>query len=93
MTNVWVSDDANALPSGANAGDYLVRRDGADVALGRASDAGGIEWFATVPVSSFPDEARAALDAAGSAAAEPGTQPALLTAVKGIETAVRDRGG
>ena len=69
--------DSDQAPSGATAGDTLLRRKGDDVEIGRVTD-GGTEWLGSVPASALP------LD---------GDATALEIAVKGVESALVERGG
>ena len=69
--------DSDQVPSGATAGDTLLRRQGDDVAIARVTE-GGAEWLGSVPASTLP------LD---------GDDAALQIAVKGVESALVERGG
>ena len=60
-------------------GDYVLRPDGDTVEVGRV-DGGEVCWLQPVPTSSLPD-----LDSAD--------QERLLTAIRGVETAINNRGG
>lgn len=65
------------VPSGAAEGDLVLRREGDDVALARVTGAGP-QWLGSVPASTLP------LD---------GDEGALETAVRGVESALVERGG
>ncbi len=69
--------ESDQAPSGATAGDTLLRRQGDDVMVGRVTD-GGPEWLGSVPADTLP------LD---------GDEAALEIAVKGVESALVERGG
>ena len=62
---------------GAAEGDYVLRPDGDTVEVGRVGD-GAVCWLQPVPASTLPD-----LE----------DETALLTAVRGVETALNNRGG
>lgn len=70
-------------------GDLLVRREGPDVQVWRY-DGTEAEWIAEVPVDSLPDEAVIDLDP--DEAEEPDDASGLPQALRGIVTAVRNRG-
>ena len=62
---------------GAAEGDYVLRPDGDTVAVGKV-EGGAVCWLSPVPASTLPDL---------------GDEAALLTAVRGVETALNNRGG
>jgi hypothetical protein len=70
-------DQGADVPSGAVEGDVVLRRSGDDVELARVTGAGP-EWLGSVPASTLP--------LAGDPAA-------LETAVRGVESALVQRGG
>jgi hypothetical protein len=63
---------------GAADGDYVVRRGGDSVEVGLV-EGGEVTWLEPVPADALPD-----LD---------GDREALLTAVRGVATAMNNRGG
>ena len=77
---VRVIDQGAEAPSDAASGDYLLRRTGSDVEVGRVVD-GKTEWLGSVPADSLPS-LEGDLD-----------QSRLDIAVRGIESALVERGG
>ncbi len=75
--SIHVIDQGAEVPSGAAEGDVVLRRSGDDVEMARMTTAGA-EWLGSVPASTLP------LD---------GDPAELETAVRGVETALVQRGG
>ncbi|MCW2665729.1 MAG: hypothetical protein JWN57_691 [Frankiales bacterium] len=77
---VRLLDQGAEAPNASSDGDYLLRRSGDDVEIGRVKG-GSHEWLGSVPAASLPG-----VDGDLSA-------PELLTALQGLETALVARGG
>lgn len=66
--------------------EYVLRRDAEGLQVGRRV-AGDVTWLDTVATSLLPDAARTALESGDT------SDPALLTAVRGVVQAEVERGG
>ena len=77
---VRILDQGAEAPNSSSEGDYLVRRNGDDVELGRVVG-GNPEWLGSVPASTLPG-------LEGDL-----TSPELLTALQDVESALVERGG
>lgn len=73
-TKVWITE-----ADGAAEGDYVLRRKGDEIEVGRVAD-GDVAWTSTIPASTLPD-------------LEDADQERLLIAARGVETAMHNRGG
>jgi hypothetical protein len=69
-----------------DADEYVLRREGGDVQVGRKVG-DDVAWLDTVAASLFPEDARSALDRGDT------SDPALLTALRGVVQAEVERGG
>ncbi len=77
---VRIVDQGAEAPNAASEGDYLLRKAGDDVEVGRVKG-GSNEWLGSVPASTLPG-------IEGDL-----TAPELLTALQGVESALVERGG
>ena len=84
MTTVWLTNGDDT--GNAAEGDYVLRPAGDTVEVGRVED-GAVCWLQPVPASTLPD-----LGSADGVTEAP-EQERLLTAVRGVETALNNRGG
>ena len=84
MSNVHLLPEGNDTAAG-EAGDYLLRPCAGEVEVGR-NDSGGIEWLGKVPADSFPS-----LPSVDSP--QQTDDQELVTAVRGVVTAFKTRGG
>ncbi len=98
MDTVWIinSDDstATANPEVAD-GDYLLRWSEDELEVGRVSEAAGaraVEWLERISADTLPEGALDGLDREVAIYRAP-EQAALLTAARGVEAALRERGG
>jgi hypothetical protein len=65
---------------------YVVRREGADLQLGRRLG-DDVTWLESVPADALPEQARAALESGDA------SDTALQTALRGLVQAEVERGG
>ena len=84
MTTIWLTDGDDT--GNATDGDYVLRPAGDTVEVGRV-EGGDVCWLQPVPASTLPDLGTV------DGVTEAPEQERLLTAVRGIETAVTNRGG
>lgn len=101
MARVWIlsaDDDAAVRSTDVADGDYIARLQGGEVDLGQldrlSSAARQVRWLGSVGVATLPEGALdVAQEAAGDAPLALAARPdALLRAVRGLQTAERDRG-
>lgn len=94
MATVWASSDRDVPVERLADGDYVLcpAADGA-LAVGHREHE-GLAWLEPIDPTTLPETCRQAIDAAlaEGGLVQPADQAALLIAVTGIESALRDRG-
>jgi hypothetical protein len=91
MTSAWLTTEDSPDVAQAADGDVVGSVRGPELRLGRVA-AGAVEWWPeTVPVSTLPTDALAG-EAGSGLHRLPDGEP-LLNAARGVETALRERGG
>jgi hypothetical protein len=86
MDTVWLLPAGTDSAPGAGDGDFLIRPAGEELEVAALSH-GGVEWLGSLPASLVP-EVPAVTEPSPAA-----DQAALLMAVRGVQSALVERGG